>query len=117
MLDYDQVCSIAVQILEQKAICQQDPDQDADEEAPEDQAEYDSVLISSAGDLVAAMANALGADFTTAFASFFPLISKYYVRKFTALMVFTPHAFCRKKVGPSVTVPQPSGAWPRSSPA
>ena len=46
----------------------------------EDQAEYDSVLISSAGDLVAALANTLGADFQQAFGVFFPLISKYYVR-------------------------------------
>ncbi|KAH8997891.1 ARM repeat-containing protein [Lactarius hatsudake] len=72
------LCSIAKEVLEQKAICQQDPDQDADEEAPEDQAEYDSVLISSAGDLVAAMANALGADFASEFATFHPLIAKYY---------------------------------------
>ncbi|KAF8159659.1 armadillo-type protein [Crassisporium funariophilum] len=72
------ICNIAVQILEQKAFCQQDPDQDEDEEAPEDQAEYDSVLISSAGDLVAALASALGSDFSQAFDTFFPLISKYY---------------------------------------
>jgi hypothetical protein len=78
--DYEKFCSIAKEILEQKAICQQDPDQDADEEAPEDQAEYDSVLISSAGDLVAAMANALGSDFASAFNTFYPLIAKYYVR-------------------------------------
>lgn len=69
-----------MQILEQKAFCQQDPDQDEDEEAPEDQAEYDTVLISSAGDLVASLANALGADFNQAFTTFFPHISKYYVR-------------------------------------
>ncbi|KAI6126080.1 ARM repeat-containing protein [Pisolithus croceorrhizus] len=37
------------------------------EEAPEDQAEYDSVLVSSAGDLVSAFANALGADFAQLF--------------------------------------------------
>jgi len=74
----DAICSIAVQILEQKALCQQDPDQDENEEAPEDQAEYDSVLISSAGALVAALAEALGADFAQAFGTFFPLISKYY---------------------------------------
>ncbi|KAF9462876.1 armadillo-type protein [Collybia nuda] len=72
------ICTIAIQILEQKAFCQQDPDQDEDEEAPEDQAEYDSVLISSAGDLVAALASALGAEFTPAFNTFFPLIAKYY---------------------------------------
>jgi hypothetical protein len=77
--DLDAICSIAVQVLEQKALCQQDPDQDETEEAPEDQAEYDSVLISSAGDLVSSLANALGNDFAQAFSTFFPLISKYYV--------------------------------------
>jgi importin-4 len=70
-----------VQILEQKSFCQNDPDQDEDEEAPEDQAEYDSVLISSAGDLVSSLANVLGANFAEGFNTFFPLISKYYVRK------------------------------------
>ncbi|KAI0774802.1 ARM repeat-containing protein [Trametes elegans] len=70
--------NIAIQVLEQKAICQQDPDQDESEDAPEDSAEYDSILISSAGDLVAALATALGADFASGFAKFFPLISKYY---------------------------------------
>ncbi|KAJ4470445.1 armadillo-type protein [Lentinula aciculospora] len=72
------ICAIAIQILEQKAFCQQDPDQDEEEEAPEAQAEYDSVLVSSAGDLVAALANALGGDFAPAFSRFFPLIAKYY---------------------------------------
>lgn len=75
----EQISTIAVQVLEQKALCQQDPDQDEDEEAPEDQAEYDSVLISAAGDLVSSLANVLGADFAPAFGTFFPLISKYYV--------------------------------------
>jgi hypothetical protein len=78
-IDYERICAIAMQILEQKAFCQQDPDQDEDEEVPEDQAEYDSVLISSAGDLVAALANAYGADFAQAFNTFLPLIAKYYV--------------------------------------
>lgn len=71
---------MAMQILEQKAFCQQDPDQDEDEEAPEDQAEYDAVLVSSAGDLVGALANALGAEFAPAFNAFYPLIVKYCVR-------------------------------------
>ncbi|KAE9406240.1 ARM repeat-containing protein [Gymnopus androsaceus JB14] len=74
----EEICTIAIQILEQKAFCQQDPDQDEEEEAPEAQAEYDSVLISSAGDLVASLANALGPDFAPAFNRFFPLIAKYY---------------------------------------
>jgi hypothetical protein len=78
--NYDAICGIAMQILEQKASCQQDPDQDENEQAPEDQVEFDSVLISSAGDLVASLANALGAEFNQAFTTFFPLISKYYVR-------------------------------------
>ncbi|KDQ49200.1 hypothetical protein JAAARDRAFT_43038 [Jaapia argillacea MUCL 33604] len=74
----EDISAMAVQILEQKALCQQDPDQDETEEAPEDQAEYESVLVSSAGDLVAALANTLGADFAPAFGKFFPLIAKYY---------------------------------------
>lgn len=79
--ELETICNIAIQILEQKAFCQQDPDQDEEEEAPEAQAEYDSVLISSAGDLVASLANALGQDFAPAFNRFYPLISKYYVSK------------------------------------
>lgn len=75
----DHIGKIATQILDQKAICQQDPDQDDNDEAPEDQAEFDSMLISSAGDLVSSLANALGAEFVPAFKTFFPLISKYYV--------------------------------------
>ncbi len=70
---------MAMQILEQKAFCQQDPDQNEDEEAPEEQAEYDTVLISSAGDLVAALANALGPDFAQAFDTFLPHIIKFSV--------------------------------------
>jgi hypothetical protein len=79
--DLEQISLVAKQVLEQKAICQNDPDQDDDDEAPEDQAEYDSVLISSAGDLVSSLANALGADFAPAFATFMPLIAKYYVSR------------------------------------
>ncbi|KAF7308578.1 Importin N-terminal domain-containing protein [Mycena chlorophos] len=74
----DEISKMAVEILDQKAECQQDPDQDQDEEAPEDQAEYETILIASAGDVVSALANALGADFAPAFNTFYPLISKYY---------------------------------------
>ncbi|KAJ7623266.1 armadillo-type protein [Roridomyces roridus] len=74
----EEISQMAMQILDQKAECQQDPDQDDEEEAPEDQAEYETVLISSAGDVVAAIANALGADFAPAFGAFYPLITKYY---------------------------------------
>ncbi len=78
----EQIANIAIQLLEGKAMCQQDPDQDEEEEAPEDTAEYDSILVSSAGDLVASLANALGSDFAQAFPTFFNLISKYYVCHF-----------------------------------
>ena len=84
---------MAIQILDQKSLCQQDPDQDEAEEAPEDSAEYDSILISAAGDLVASLANALGRDFASAFPTFFKLISKYYVRLSAepiAAIVLTP---------------------------
>ena len=76
--ELDTVCNIAIQILEQKVLCQQEPDQDEEDEedeALEDQAEYDSV-----GDFVSALANALGSDFSQAFQTFFPLISKFCVR-------------------------------------
>ena len=115
--DYDKLCSIAKEILEQKAICQQDPDQDADEEAPEDQAEYDSVLISSAGDLVAAMANALSADFASAFNTFYPLIAKYYVRDTFPLKLAIANGDAisfRKRVALSAIVPLRLGVWQKS---
>lgn len=72
------ICNVATLVLQQKAFCQQDPDQDEEEEAPEDQAEYDSVLVTSAGDVVSSIANALGPDFAQLYPTFFPLISKFY---------------------------------------
>jgi hypothetical protein len=80
-LDLDVICNIAVEILEQKAFCQKDPGQD-DEEEFEDQSEYDSILISSASDLVAALSSALGSNFSQGFNTFFPLVSKYCVSVF-----------------------------------
>lgn len=79
IIGVEQIANIAVQVLDGKAMCQQDPDQEEDEESPEEVAEYDSILVSSAGDVVAALANALGPDFASAFPTFFALISKYYV--------------------------------------
>lgn len=52
-VDLEEIWNITIQIMEEKALCHQDPDQDQDHERMEDQAEYDSVLIYSAGDLVA----------------------------------------------------------------
>ena len=99
---------MAIQVLTQKAPCQQDPDQDEAEEAPEDQAEYDSVLISSASDLVAALANAMGAGFAPAFKTFYPLIAKYYVSlsmsiASSVILIHDPwtekEPFCRRPFG------------------
>ena len=97
---------MAIQILDQKSLCQQDPDQDEADEAPEDSAEYDSILISAAGDLVASLANALGRDFASAFPTFFKLISKYYVRPFSYSSVVykcQPNFIYRKRRGHSAT--------------
>ncbi|KAF7790180.1 hypothetical protein EIP86_001132 [Pleurotus ostreatoroseus] len=77
----EEIANIAVQVLDGKAMCQQDPDQEEDEETPEEAAEYDSILVSSAGDVVAALANALGQDFASAFPTFFALIAKYYKKQ------------------------------------
>ena len=70
-----------MQILERKALCQQDPDQDdTDEPADEESAEYETVLVSAACDLVGAIAAVLGPDFSQAFGTFMPLMFKYYAR-------------------------------------
>ncbi|CCO26172.1 putative importin subunit beta-4 AltName: Full=Importin-123 [Rhizoctonia solani AG-1 IB] len=75
----DTMVRFATEILEGKALCQQDPDQDEEEaEETEDQAEYDQVLISAASDLVAAFASILGPDFAVLFGQLFPLLKKYY---------------------------------------
>ena len=77
--EVNEVCTLASTILEQKAVCQQDPDQDDAEEAPEETAEYDTMLIDPAGDLVIALSKTLGASFAPLFQSFYPLIAQYYV--------------------------------------
>ncbi|KAF8758324.1 ARM repeat-containing protein [Rhizoctonia solani] len=69
----DTMVRFATEILEGKALCQQDPDQDDEEaEETEDQAEYDQVLISAASDLVAAFASILGLTLLFCSANFSP---------------------------------------------
>ena len=76
----DTVCNLVLQILQRKAPCQLDTDEEeAPVDQPAEQSEYDALLICSACDLVAALAKALGSDFTQAFGPFFPEIAKYYV--------------------------------------
>ena len=113
-----EVCSLAATILEQKAVCQQDPDQDDSEEGPEETAEYDTMLIASAGDLVAALSATLGAAFTPLFQTFYPLIVKYYVSHLAVEWVekrlTTRHH--RRRIVPLVTAPRPSVPYQKSSP-
>lgn len=72
----DQVATFAVEILEKKALCQLDPDQD-DDNIDEDSSEYEAALISNAADVFGAMANVLGPDFAQAFGAVLPLIGQY----------------------------------------
>jgi len=75
----EQIASLAISVLDRSHLCQQDTDQDetTPEELIEDQAEYDSVLTSSAMDLVAGLAHAYASDFKTAFPKYLPLITQY----------------------------------------
>lgn len=115
--DIHEICTLAATVLEQKAVCQQDPDQDDAEEAPEETAEYDTMLIASAGDLVAALSVTLGAAFTPFFQTFYPLIVKYYVSRLlveTINGILTFH-YRRRRIVPLVIAPQPSVPYQRSS--
>lgn len=75
--DYlNQTCEYTLMILEQQSPAQ--VDSEAVEGEPEEGSEYDSVLISAASDLVGAMANVLGADFSDPLSKFMPQLMKYY---------------------------------------
>lgn len=113
----NEVCTLAATILEQKAVCQQDPDQDEAEEAPEETAEYDTMLIASAGDLVAALSTTLGSAFTPLFQTFYPLIVKYYVSHqfFEQVNGMLIIRYCRRRIAPLVTALRPSAPYRRSS--
>lgn len=74
-----ETCENVSSILEGKHVCQNDPDADEDDLPLEEQAEFDSVLISSTSDVIATLASVLGSDFAQMFGSFLPLIAKYTV--------------------------------------
>ena len=80
----DQIATSAIEILERKSLCQQDPDADDNLDPDSDASEYESALISNAMDIFGAMANVLGNDFSQAFGTVLPLIAKYADAKRTS---------------------------------
>jgi hypothetical protein len=74
----DTIATLAIEILEKKSLCQQDPDGDDEAAgADADSSEYESALISNAADVFGAMAAVLGSDFAQAFGKVLPLICNY----------------------------------------
>ncbi|PKI83879.1 hypothetical protein MVES1_002369 [Malassezia vespertilionis] len=73
----ESTCTYTHMILEKKSPAQLDPEEPEAQDEME-ASEYESVLISAATDLVGAMANVLGADFTGPMHQFLPQIIKYY---------------------------------------
>ncbi|WVW79439.1 hypothetical protein I302_101408 [Kwoniella bestiolae CBS 10118] len=74
----DEVATFAIEILEKKSLCQQDPDGDDENVGVDaDSSEYESALVSNAADVFGAMASVLGPDFAQAFGQVLPLIAKY----------------------------------------
>ncbi|KAI8388178.1 armadillo-type protein [Radiomyces spectabilis] len=70
-------------IFEKRSICQQTFD-DEDFVDEDEEAESESLLISAAGDLVAALCETIGESFSSFFDVFLPLISKYYKKTKTS---------------------------------
>ncbi|KAI9254656.1 armadillo-type protein [Sporodiniella umbellata] len=71
------ICNNLLEIYQKKSLCQLAfEDGDVDEE--EEDLETEALLISSAGDLVAALCETVGPNFTTSFEVYLPFILKYY---------------------------------------
>ncbi|RCH94783.1 hypothetical protein CU098_000953 [Rhizopus stolonifer] len=66
-----------LEIFQKKSVCQMAFD-DGDYEEEEDEIESESLLITSAGDLVAALCEVVGPSFHKYFEVYLPLIIKYY---------------------------------------
>lgn len=76
----DEIATYAIEILEKKSLCQQDPDADVDNvDIDAESSEYEAALVSNAADVFGAMATVLGPDFGQAFGQVLPLISRYSV--------------------------------------
>ncbi|KAM0750744.1 ARM repeat-containing protein [Meredithblackwellia eburnea MCA 4105] len=72
------ICTHLQQILQRKAPCQVDPDDEEAAVAAGDQSEYDAALISSAMDLVGTLASVLGSDFAQLMPGFLAEMTQYY---------------------------------------
>ncbi|KAI8973597.1 armadillo-type protein [Mycotypha africana] len=76
--DYlDDIAQNLLEIFQKKSLCQQAFD-DGDFDDEDDDLESESVLITSAGDLVAALCETVGPHFYKYFEVYLPLILKYY---------------------------------------
>ncbi|KAG1056451.1 hypothetical protein G6F43_001668 [Rhizopus delemar] len=73
----EDVCNYLLEIYQKKSVCQQAFDDDDDEYEEED-LESETMLISSASDLVAALCEAVGPNFSSSFEVYLPYILKYY---------------------------------------
>ncbi|OBZ90920.1 putative importin subunit beta-4 [Choanephora cucurbitarum] len=73
----EDVAQNLLEIFQKKSICQQSFD-DGDYDEEDDEIESESLLITSAGDLVAALCEVVGPSFNKYFEVYLPLICKYY---------------------------------------
>ncbi|CAO3697035.1 unnamed protein product [Umbelopsis ramanniana] len=74
----DPICQHLLEIFEKRALCQQEDEVEDGLVDEDEQAEYESMLVGSASDLVGALAQAIGEGFSNYFNGFLPHISKFY---------------------------------------
>ncbi|ORX55218.1 ARM repeat-containing protein [Hesseltinella vesiculosa] len=79
----DEVAQLCLNIFEKKSVCQQDFD-DEDYVDEEEEAESEQLLISATSDLVVALCEVIGENFSSYFDIFLPLIAKYYKKTRTS---------------------------------
>jgi len=77
--DYvDPIAQNILSLYEKKALCQLENDDDEELLDEDEEAEFDALLISTASDLVVALASVLGPGFASYFKVYLPHITKYY---------------------------------------
>lgn len=119
LADVEPICTHLQQILQRKAACQVDGDEEEAALAAGDQSEYDAALISSAMDLVGTLASVLGADFAQLMPMFQNDMAQYYVRplhRSTTGGNGSPALDDGRTSSARAATDQPrSGPWPRLS--